>query len=249
MINAKNSLSCNLNSKNELSGTANKAIKYVEPITQEKEITPSETTQEIIPDKGYTGLSKVTVKSIPKEYVKPDGTLEITENGSYDVKKYETLTTNIHEPEPYKPRFISFNSYKGDSLNEEISNLDTSLITDMRYMFQDCRNLVKLDLGNFNTSNVTIMYYMFSNCLNLLELTINSFDTSKVTGMDYMFRTCEKLQKLDIRSFTFDKVTSYYAMFNGVPNDCLIIVKSDTEKEWITSKWTNLTNVKTVDEL
>ena len=224
MINAKNNLSCNLNLKNELSGTTNKAIKYVEPVTQEKEITPTKKLQEVIPDKGYTGLSKVTVKSIPEEYIIPAGTLEITENGTYDVKKYETLTTNIHEPKPYKPRFISFSNYRGVSLNEEVSNLDTSLITNMMYMFSNCLNLIELDLSNFNTSNVT--------------------------NMSYMFQTCEKLEKLDIRNFTFDKVINYYGMFiGGFKTDCLIIVKSDTEKEWITSKFTNLTNVKTVDEL
>ncbi len=223
MINAKNNLSCNLNLKNELSGTTNKAIKYVEPVTQEKEITPTEKLQEVIPDKGYTGLSKVTVKSIPEEYIIPAGTLEITANGTYDVKEYETLVTNIHEPEPYKPRFISFCNYKGVSLNEEVSNLDTSLITNMMNMFQNCTKLLELNLSNFNTSNVT--------------------------NMNYMFNSCEKLEKLDIRNFTFDKVINYYGMFIGFKTDCLIIVKDDTEKEWITSKFTNLTNVKTVDEL
>ena len=94
------------------------------------------------------------------------------------------------------------------------------------------------------------MYGMFQNCTKLLELDLSNFNTSNVTNMSYMFNACEKLKKLDIRNFTFDKVIHYYGMFLGrVPNDCLIIVKSDTEKEWITSKWTNLTNVKTVDEL
>ena len=191
---------------------------------QEKEVTPTKEIQETKADQQYDGLSKVTVNPIPDEYIIPAGTLEITANGNYDIKKYETLTTNIHEPEPYKPRYISFYNYKGNSLDEEVSNLDTSLITSMFGMFQNCTKLLELDLSNFDTSNIN--------------------------NMSYMFNSCEKLEKLDIRSFKFDKVTSYYGMFLGdFPNKCLIIVKSDTEKEWITSKWTNLTNVKTVDEL
>ena len=67
-----------------------------------------------------------------------------------------------------------------------------------------------------------------------------------------MFQGCTNLAKIDIRKFTFNNLSASYTynqMFGGIPNDCLIIIKSDTEKEWITSKWTNLTNVKTVDEL
>ena len=67
--------------------------------------------------------------------------------------------------------------------------------------------------------------------------------------MSGMFNNCTQLTSLDIRNFVFTKVTSYSNMFNGVPTDCLIIVKGDIEKEWITSKFTTLTNVKTVAEL
>ena len=59
-----------------------------------------------------------------------------------------------------------------------------------------------------------------------------------------MFYNCSSLTSLDISNFTFDKVTSYDEMFTNVPNNCSILVKSQTEKDWITSKFTNLTNVK-----
>ena len=48
----------------------------------------------------------------------------------------------------------------------------------MKGMFQGCNNLEYLDLSNFNTSNVTNMVGMFYSCnklkyLNLLNFTIN----------------------------------------------------------------------------
>ena len=48
----------------------------------------------------------------------------------------------------------------------------------MSTMFQDCNVLEYLDLSNFNTSNVTDMSYMFFGCnklkyLNLLNFTNN----------------------------------------------------------------------------
>ena len=63
------------------------------------------------------------------------------------------------------------------------------------------------------------------------------------------FYNCKKLTRLDIRNFDFTNVTSYSSMFGIVPTDCLIIVKDDTAKTWITEKFTTLTNVKTVAEL
>ena len=61
-----------------------------------------------------------------------------------------------------------------------------------------------------------------------------------------MFFCCSSLTNLDISNFTFDKLTDYDSeeMFVDVPNNCEILVKSQTEKDWITSKFTNLTNVK-----
>ena len=90
---------------------------------------------------------------------------------------------------------------------------------------------------------------MLQYCTNLKTIELSSFDTLNVTNMIYMFHNCSSLTSLDIRNFNFTKVTSYTNMFTGVPADCKIIVKDDTAKEWITSKFTNLTNVVTVAEL
>ena len=40
---------------------------------QEKEAIPTKEQQEIVPDKNYDGLSKVTVNPIPDEYIIPSG--------------------------------------------------------------------------------------------------------------------------------------------------------------------------------
>ena len=62
---------------------------------QEKEVTPTKEKQEIVPDKNYDGLSKVTVDKIPDEYIIPTGNIEITKNGIYNVREKETANVNI----------------------------------------------------------------------------------------------------------------------------------------------------------
>ena len=69
-----------------------------------------------------------------------------------------------------------------------ISNLNTSEVTDMSYMFAFCSSLTSLDVSNFNTSDVTDMSFMFSGCSSLTSLDLSSFNTSKVTNMRWMFR-------------------------------------------------------------
>jgi len=149
----------------------------------------------------------------------------------------------------YAPRFISFREYKGIELNAETQGLDTSNMDTMATMFYYCNGLKELNLLNFNTNNITNMRYMFYACSNLSSLDLSNFNTNKVTDMSYMFANCDKLSKLDIRNFNFSNVTTSTNMFNGILNNCEIIVADDAAKRWITTKFPQLTNVKTVAEL
>ena len=78
-----------------------------------------------------------------------------------------------------------FYGYKGKQL--DLSNFDTSKVTDMSEMFRCCEKLTSLDLSNFDTSNVTNMSCMFYSCEKLKSLDLSNFDTSKVTDMKCMF--------------------------------------------------------------
>lgn len=125
-----------------------------------------------------------------------------------------------------------------------VKNLDTTNVTNMEYMFYYCSKLTSIDVSNFNTLNVINMGEMFYNCSKLTSLDLSNFNTSNVTYISMMFYGCSKLTSLDISNFDFTKVRSYSNMFYGVPADCEILVKDEAAKEWITSKFTNLTNVK-----
>ena len=93
---------------------------------------------------------------------------------------------------------------------------------------------------------------MFSGCSKLTTLDLSVFNTNIITDVSDLFDGCVNLRHIDMRNFDFTKVTRYSDMFGYrrlVPADCEIIVKDDTAKTWITSKFSRLTNVKTVAEL
>ena len=50
-----------------------------------------------------------------------------------------------------------------------LSNFNTSIVTNMSYMFSKCSSLIELDLSNFNIRSYTYMDGMFSGCLKELK--------------------------------------------------------------------------------
>jgi surface protein len=75
----------------------------------------------------------------------------------------------------------------------DLSNFDTSKVTNMSYMFMNAGNNstdFTLNVSNFDTSNVTNMTYMFSYTgkkSTNFTLDLSNFDTSNVTNMSSMF--------------------------------------------------------------
>ncbi len=98
---------------------------------------------------------------------------------------------------------------------DNINNLNTSEVTDMRSMFQDCLMLAELDLSGMKTDNVTDMGEMFFGCSGLAKLNLSNFNTANVTRMDNMFRDCQKLAYLDVSAFNTVKVYDMSGMFAG----------------------------------
>ena len=107
-----------------------------------------------------------------------------------------------------------FNMSNLTTLN--LSNFDTSKVTNMSYMFQDVSKLTTLNLSNFDTSKVTNMNSMFAGMSNLATLNLSNFDTSKVTNMSSMFFDVSKLTTLNLSSFDTSKVTDMNRMFTAM---------------------------------
>ncbi|MDO4392170.1 MAG: BspA family leucine-rich repeat surface protein [Clostridium sp.] len=126
--------------------------------------------------------------------------------------------------------------------NVNLKNFDTSKVTDMEAMFFNCKSLSKIDLSNFNTSSVERLKRMFVNCELLTELDLSNFKTENLLNVETMFSGCKLLKKIDMRNATFDKVQNYNYMLDTLPSDVTIIVKDDTQKEWLSSKFPERAN-------
>ena len=119
----------------------------------------------------------------------------------------------------------SFNTYTPTSLKDffrdctglnEITGLkylNTAEVTDMSFMFWNCKNLSSLDLTNFNTTKVENMSGMFHFCEKLSSLVISNFNTANVTDMSNMFSYCNMLEKLNLSNFNTTKVEDMSYMF------------------------------------
>ena len=124
----------------------------------------------------------------------------------------------------------------------DLSNFNTSKVTNMEAMFFNCKSLSKIDLSNFNTSSVERLKRMFVNCGLLTELDLSNFKTENLLNVETMFSGCKLLKKIDMRNATFDKVQNYNYMLDTLPSDVTIIVKDDTQKEWLSSKFPERAN-------
>ena len=179
------------------------------------------------------------INSEGKLIVSGEGNVQVEKGGYKQVpwKEYheEILAAEVHLKEITNTSNFFMNCWYLQDI--DISNLDTSKVTDMSRMFYSCgahkidlstmdtRNVTnmesmfahssveELNLSNFDTSNVTDMGNMFSGCSNLKEINLSSFDTSNVTDMEEMFANCTNITELDLSNFDTHNVTSMFRMF------------------------------------
>ena len=106
-----------------------------------------------------------------------------------------------------------YQCYSLKSLN--LSNFNTSLVTNMVQMFMDCNSLELLVLSNFSTSLVTTLWGLFYGCSSLKSLNLINFNTSLVEDMDEMFYGCSSLEFLNLTNFNTSSVLQMQSMFFG----------------------------------
>ena len=153
-----------------------------------------------------------------KVYLNADSSRMFWYSEYYDGQKIKNILdidlSNFDTSKVTNMSFMFFNMPNLTTLN--LSNFDTSKVTNMSYMFQDVSKLTTLNLSNFDTSKVTNMNSMFAGMSNLATLNLSNFDTSKVTNMRGMFLDMSKLTTLNLSNFDTSQVTDMDHMFTAM---------------------------------
>lgn len=135
----------------------------------------------------------------------------------------------------------------------DLSNLDTSKVTNMEFMFFGLTSLKTLDVSNLNTSSVTNMARMFMGCTSLKTLDVSNLDTSSVTNMECMFAGASNAymgltEILGLENLDTSKVTNMSAMFSYCSSlESLDLSSLDTSKVTnMESMFQDSTNLRTI---
>ena len=185
---------------------------------QEKEVIPTKEVQEIVADKTYDGLSKVTVQSIPNEYIVPSGEIEFTQNGTYDVTDKASAKVNIKEKVLGTKTITSNGTYK--AIDDNLDGYSQVEVATSGVDINEYYDLTKKASGSiisriikvplFDTSDYTAFNNFFSNLSGLLE--IPPIDTSKGEKFNNFFYLCRSLNKIPLLDFS--KATRVDNVFN-----------------------------------
>ncbi len=101
------------------------------------------------------------------------------------------------------------------NFNGDISDWDTSQVTDMYGMFSSATSFNQ-DISDWDTSQVTYMDWMFAGATSFNQ-DISKWSTSQVTDMYSMFRGASSFNQ-DISNWDTGQVTSMYGMFAYATN-------------------------------
>ena len=155
--------------------------------------------------------------------------LDPTDKTAYYYAEPEKVYLNT---DSYNMFLLGFGEQKIKNILElDLSNFDTSQVTNMGCMFYGMSSLTSLNLSNFDTSKVTNMSDMFYGMSSLTSLNLSNFDTSKVTNMYAMFCAMRSLTILDLSNFDTSKVTNMSDMFAGMSSlTSLNLSNFDTSK-------------------
>ena len=122
----------------------------------------------------------------------------------------------------------------------DLTNLDTSHVTNMVNMFYGCTRLVNIDASLLDTSSVVSMWRMFYNCKVLTTVDMSIWNTSKLQDTYCMFLNCAKLKNvIGIEKWDMSALRDVGSMFGS----CAALVEIEHINEWDTSNITNMQNM------
>ena len=131
------------------------AVKKIYPPLENLEVTPTKEQQVFTHENSY-GYDNVTVNPIPKEYIIPDGTLPITENATYDVRKFARVSAAVYPAPNLQDKEITINENGTHNIvaDEEYDGLNQVSVT--VDAIEDLSEELQTYNSELGTQNITI---------------------------------------------------------------------------------------------
>lgn len=186
---------------------------------QDKSVTPSDVVQYIGADKGYDGLSIVTMEAIPSEYIIPSGTISISANGSYNVEAFasaevlvsgggddygEIIERTITSINDSKISTIGPFAFAGASFLATVSFQAATFID--RSAFAECLSLTSVNFPNVQS----ISGGAFAHCSTLTSVFFPEVLSIGAQAQQYVDATGAFFYCISLVSAVFPKATTIF---------------------------------------
>ena len=134
----------------------------------------------------------------------------------FDIFQISAAIISFEIPEIFASYiFTEYYYFNSKFIYLNLTNFDTSSVSDMSNMFNGRFWLKSLDLGKFQGCNVEDMHSMFSFCFSLISVNISKFEAYNVRDMTSMFYGCTLLFSINLAKFYIKGVESLAYMFAG----------------------------------
>lgn len=161
-------------------------------------------------------------------FTQPESTT-LPEDSSYLFANFNGAFQGLENLDTHNVKNMSsmFYRYSGPDFQYDLSNWDTSKVSDMSFMFSFANVKYDQNVVKLNTSSVSDLSGMFENFDGELY-NIPMMDTSNATDMSHMFSMIDLKNALDLSGLKTGRVWNMSSMFSGTSGPVIGINGFDT---------------------